>query len=126
MRSKRTSPRGHLLGQLGEREAERFLRRAGLRVVARGFRCRAGEIDLILRDGDTLVFAEVKTRCRTDWGTPAEAVGWRKRARIVRTAYWFLARFAGDPPPCRFDVVEVLWSGDREVRVRHIADAFRL
>src|SRR5947209_6203352 len=76
-----------LLGDRGERAAARYLRRQGLRVLVRGYRTRCGEIDLIARDGDTLVFVEVKARQR---GVPAEAVTAEKQRRITLAALHFL------------------------------------
>jgi putative endonuclease len=126
MTHRSVKPAGHTLGVRGERAAETFLLRAGLRLLARGFRCRAGEIDLVLRDGDTLVFVEVKTRRPSRFGRPADAVDRRKRRKLVRAASFYLAGLRGRLPPCRFDVVEVVSDVDDGLSVRHIPDAFRL
>ena len=113
------------LGRRAEDEAARFLEARGLRVVGRAFRTRAGEIDLVARDGEVLVFVEVKARTSLSWGRPAEAVGWRKRARLERAARFFLLRHALHPePPCRFDVVEVLARPGEPWAIRHHRDAF--
>jgi putative endonuclease len=93
-------------------------------IVARGFRARCGEIDLIARDGPVVVFVEVKTRSHDGFGRPAEAVSARKRARIARVASLFLAKAGWGEQACRFDVVEVVPVGTRW-QVRHIQDAFR-
>ena len=114
------------LGAAGEAEAERALRRVGLTILARRFRCRAGEIDLVALDGRVMVFAEVKTRRGARFGSPAEAVTARKREHMARAARVFLAAVGGDPPPCRFDVVEVLPGEDGVLVARHVRDAFRL
>ncbi|MEM9301181.1 MAG: YraN family protein [Pseudomonadota bacterium] len=95
-------------GARWERSAERHLAAAGLAPVARNYRCRFGEIDLIMRDGDILVFVEVRFRQRSAYGSGAETIGPAKIGRIARTARQFL----GDHPqfadlPCRFDVVSV-------------------
>ena len=119
----RRDPR-RLLGNAGEAAAERWLRRAGLVIVARGFRARCGEIDLIVRDGPVVVFVEVKTRTHDAFGHPAEAVTAIKRGRIARVAALFLARSGWDEKACRFDVVEVVPVG-AGWRVKHIPDAFR-
>jgi putative endonuclease len=113
------------LGEAGEAAAERWLRDAGLAIVARGFRARCGEIDLIATDGPVVVFVEVKTRTHGTFGPPAEAVTAGKRGRIVRVASLFLARWGWGERPCRFDVVEVVPVG-AGFRVRHIPDAFRV
>jgi putative endonuclease len=119
----RRDPR-RLLGNAGEAAAERWLRGAGLAIVARGFRARCGEIDLIARDGPIVVFVEVKTRTHGAFGRPAEAVTAQKRRRLARVASLFLARSGWGERACRFDVVEVVPVGARW-RVRHIPDAFR-
>ena len=120
----RRDPR-RFLGNAGEAAAERWLRRAGFAIVARGFRARCGEIDLIARDGALVVFVEVKTRTSDAFGRPAESVTARKRGRIARVASAFLARSGWAERACRFDVVEVVPVG-AGWRVKHIPDAFRL
>jgi putative endonuclease len=112
------------LGSAGEAAAERWLRGKGFEIVARGFRARCGEIDLIARDGAQLVFVEVKTRTSDVFGRPSEAVTARKRRRIARVASSFLVRNGWTESACRFDVVEVLPVG-AGWRVSHIPDAFR-
>ncbi|HZN02109.1 MAG TPA: YraN family protein [Candidatus Polarisedimenticolia bacterium] len=113
------------LGRRAEDEAARYLAERGMRLVARSFRARGGEIDLVVEDGETLVFVEVKARASLSWGRPSEAVGPVKRARMERAARLFLARRAGRPePPCRFDVVEVLARPGEPLRIRHLPDAF--
>lgn len=94
--------------------------------MARRFRLRSGEIDLIAERGDLVVFVEVKTRRGTRYGTPAEAVTHVKRERMARAALVFLCRTERLDRRTRFDVVEVYVEGDRIRRVNHIADAFRL
>ena len=123
-RSARRDPRRRL-GDAGEAAAEGWLRRAGLVIVARGFRARCGEIDLIARDGPVVVFVEVKTRAGGSYGRPSEAVTAVKRGRIARVASVFLARSGWGEKACRFDVVEVVPVGSGW-RVTHLPDAFRL
>ena len=111
-----------LLGDRGERAAARYLRRRGLRVLARGYRTRYGEIDLIARDGDTLVFVEVKARRR---GVPAEAVTAEKQRRITLAALHFLRRYGLLEVRCRFDIVAIVWPDGRgEPEIQHIPNAF--
>jgi putative endonuclease len=93
-------------GEIGEEKAARFLRRKGYKILTRNYRTRLGEIDIIAQKGGAVVFVEVKTRGRTDYGTPAEAVGARKRARLAAAAQEYL-QWNGTDAPCRFDVVEV-------------------
>jgi putative endonuclease len=113
-----------ILGLAGEAAAESRLRTLGLTIVARGFRARCGEIDLVARDGRIVVFIEVKTRSGTGFGSPAEAVTAEKRRRLARVASLFLVKSGWGHLPCRFDVVEVVPVG-ADFRVRHIEDAFR-
>ncbi len=111
-----------LLGDRGERLAARDLRRQGMRVLYRGYRTPQGEIDLIARDGQTLVFVEVKTRRQ---GTPAEAVTLIKQRRLTLAALHFLKRYGLLEQRCRFDVVAIVWPQDHlPPRIEHIRDAF--
>lgn len=112
-------------GRAGEEAAARHLETKGQRILERGFRTRDGEIDLVSRDGDTLVFVEVKTRAGTAHGRPAEAVDYRKRGRILRAARVWLHRHGATERPCRFDVVEVLTRHGSPDLVEHLPDAFR-
>jgi putative endonuclease len=90
-------------GASAEALAARFLESRGLRVVARNFRCRRGEIDLIARDGATLVFVEVRLRRSGGYGGAAESITAAKRARLDAAAQFYL--LGREPPPCRFDAV---------------------
>src|SRR3954465_14321004 len=92
-------------GEDGEDLAVRALERAGYAIVARRYRVRAGEIDIIARDGACLVFVEVKTRHTTRFGGGLAAITLRKRRKIVAVAMDFLARHRLDGVACRFDVV---------------------
>jgi len=91
-------------GGAAEEAAARFLSRKGLQVLARNYRTRLGEIDLVAREGETLVFVEVRLRSSARFGGAAESVDPRKRMRIASAARHFLARL-GREPACRFDVV---------------------
>lgn len=110
------------LGDRGERAAARYLRRKGLRIIVRGYRTRFGEIDLIARDGETLVFVEVKSRRR---GVPAEAVTPEKQRRITLAALHFLRKHRLLEVRSRFDIVAIVWPDGRdEPEIEHIANAF--
>ena len=91
-------------GIAAEALAERFLAGNGLHIVARNYRCRLGEIDLIARDGDTLVFVEVRLRRGRDFGGAAASITAVKRARLVNAAKLYLAGLSRTPP-CRFDAI---------------------
>lgn len=119
------------VGSRYEKRAAAFLERQGLTIVERNYRCRAGEIDIIARDGETCVFCEVKYRRTLAGGDPAEAVDWRKQRKICLAASWYLRerRIAQDVP-CRFDVV-ALWgemggNGEEKTKIRWIPDAFEM
>jgi len=99
---RRTS--AQVAGGEAEETAARFLERNGLEVVARNYRTRMGEIDLVAREGSTLVFVEVRMRTSARFGGAAASVDFRKRSRIEAAARHFLARLAHEPP-CRFDVL---------------------
>jgi putative endonuclease len=96
-----------VLGRIGEDLACRELERRGYAIVARRYRRRSGELDIIARDGDTTVFVEVKSRRGQAFGHPAEAVDFRKRRRIARLAKGYVIRHRLTDRPCRFDVVSI-------------------
>lgn len=91
-------------GALAEQLAAQFLQRRGLALVQRNYRCRYGEIDLIMRDGATLVFVEVRLRSRADFGGAAASIGAAKQGRLVRAARHYLSTLRS-LPPCRFDAL---------------------
>jgi putative endonuclease len=112
-----------LFGKVGEDLACRELERRGYAILARRWRRRAGEIDIIARDGAVLVFIEVKARDGCAYGAAAEAITARKRHRIVRLAMEYISRHRIGPCPCRFDVVAVDMDGEQPV-VRVFQNAF--
>jgi putative endonuclease len=103
------------LGKTGEDLACDELERRGYAILARRHRCRGGELDIIARDGRTLVFVEVKTRDTRAFGEAAEAVTWQKRRRIVRLASEYVMRHHLSHDPCRFDVVSIQFDDGRPV-----------
>ena len=102
-------------GKAGEELAGRELARRGYAIVARRHRSRGGELDIIARDGPTLVFVEVKARDSHAFGDAAEAVTWQKRQRIVRLASEYVLRHHLGEAPCRFDVVSIQFEDGRPV-----------
>jgi putative endonuclease len=111
------------VGRIGEEIACRELARRGYEIVARRYRRRGGEIDIVARDGQTLVFVEVKCRGSRSFGGPLEAVtGWKRR-RIVQVALDYLARHNVRECACRFDVVSVV-SGPDGPQVTIVRNAF--
>ena len=118
-----SSDRRQTLGELGETLACDELRRRGYAILERRYRTRYGEIDIVARDGDVLVFVEVKARVGSAFGTGAEAVTRFKQRRVARMAADFLVRRRLSDRPCRFDVVSVA-VGDGVPRIEVIAGAF--
>jgi len=120
--------RGQDPGSEGERLAGRFLRELGMRILQRNCGSRFGEIDIIARDGDEVVFVEVKTRTSGRWGEPVEAVTPAKVRRLRRAAEQFASRSRIRDYPLRFDVVTVLLdaSGGGSPEIRHYPDAFSI
>jgi putative endonuclease len=113
-------------GQLGERAARRHLKRKGLKFLTANFRSERGEMDLIFRDLDCLVFIEVKTRSSEDWTRPAAAVNAERRRRLTRTALDYLRLLKNPPVKIRFDIVEVLLESGHVHEVRHLPNTFAM
>lgn len=113
-------------GKLGERAAKKHLRKHGLKFLAANFRSAHGEIDLVFRDGDCLVFVEVKTRSSEDWTRPAAAVNAAKRRRLSQTALAYLRQLKNPQVKIRFDIVEVLLAEGKVREVRHLPNTFPL
>jgi putative endonuclease len=111
------------LGRRGERDAERYLKRCGYRILERNFRAAGAEIDLVAAESDTLVFVEVKARRGIATGTPQEAVDERKQRHIRRAAEIYVARNRAHDYPIRFDVVAIRMDGG-EAKFELLKDAF--
>lgn len=111
------------LGLNGEVAAARFLEAQGYTILGRNVRFRAGELDLVVRDGETLVFVEVKTRLSAKVGTGEEAITLAKQRQLTRLAEVYLAGLGGMQPLCRFDVVVVTAVGEGWA-CRHLPNAF--
>ncbi|MFC4930594.1 YraN family protein [Massilia sp. GCM10023247] len=107
-------------GRAGEQAALRYLSRQGLALVEANFTCQGGEIDLVMRDADTLVFVEVRQRADARHGGAAASITPAKIRRLVRAAQVYLQRFSA-LPPCRFDVVAI--DGDRLEWIRNAIEA---
>ena len=113
-------------GKLGEQAARRHLTRSGLKFLAANFRSQRGEIDLVFRENDCLVFVEVKTRSTEDWVRPAAAVNARKRRLLSQTALDYLKLLKNPAVKIRFDVVEVLLADGVVREIRHLPGTFPL
>lgn len=113
-------------GGAGEQIAADFLRQAGYQLLARNFRAKTGEIDIIVQKDGTIAFVEVKTRSNYNFGAPAEAVTYLKQRKIIRTALFYLKASANTDKPFRFDIIEVLLRPTPGARAacNHIVNAF--
>ncbi len=119
----RSTPATDPLGERGENLAAKYLRNQGYKILERNFRTPIGEIDIIARDGKTLVFVEVKSRVYDD-PTPEEQVNNAKQHQITKAAHMYLKRFGIPQPPARFDVVAVVWPARQPPIIRHTIEAF--
>jgi putative endonuclease len=115
----------YAFGELGERVAERWLRRRGWRIISRRFRSGHRDIDLVAERDGVVAFVEVKARRGARFGGPLESVNWRKRRELTRSAQVWVSRFGRPEDAYRFDVVGVLICGG-EAKVRHVENAFDL
>jgi putative endonuclease len=93
-------------GGAGEDSALRYLQKQSLRLVQRNFRCKGGELDLIMQDGESLVFVEVRKRAGKNFGGAAASITPAKQRRLIIAAQFYLQRYR-QTPPCRFDVVAI-------------------
>ncbi|MDB6067738.1 MAG: hypothetical protein JWR26_3946 [Pedosphaera sp.] len=123
-RAGETKPLAHQHGELGELAAKKHLSKQGLRFLTANFASKRGEIDLIFKDGDCLVFVEVKTRSSEDWTRPAAFVDARKRRLLSQTALDYLRLIKHPQVKIRFDIVEVLLSGSAVRELRHLPNSF--
>lgn len=113
-------------GKLGERAAKANLQAQGLKFLTANFRSARGEIDLVFRDDDCLVFVEVKTRSSEDWTRPAAAVNARKKRLLSQTAMDYVRLLKDPRVKIRFDIVEVLLADGAVREVRHLPNTFTL
>jgi putative endonuclease len=114
------------LGQWGERYCERYLRRKGFGYIARNFSINAGEIDLVMTDGDVLVFVEVKTRTSEEFSKAQDAVNYPKQKKMIMTARNFINRYSLGDKAVRFDVAAIILGEKGMPEVRHYENAFSI
>jgi putative endonuclease len=114
-----------LLGRWGEKHCQRFLKRKGLKTLTRNFSCKTGEIDLIMVAPDrTIVFVEVRTRADESFGSVESSITAPKKARLLRTARYFLTTHNIDDRPYRFDVITIVLGPKGRPQTRHYENAF--
>jgi putative endonuclease len=112
------------LGAQGEALAEAYLTQAGYEIIAKNWRCRDGELDLIARQAEMLVFVEVRTRRGSRLGTPEESITLAKQARLINLAHTYLADHAQPDDPWRIDVIAIVLNQRHELeRLDHIPAA---
>lgn len=111
------------LGDRGEAIAARHLRKLGFKVLIRNYRVRGGEIDIIARQGNLLIFVEVKTRQSDDFAPPYRQVTFRKQKRLKRAAGVYMAHY-DHRPQHRFDIVSIVWPDQGQPQIEHIPAAF--
>ncbi|MCX7872418.1 MAG: YraN family protein [Verrucomicrobiae bacterium] len=113
-------------GKYGENAAKKFLKSKGLKFLTSNYNSGRGEIDLIFRDGDCLVFVEVKTRDTSSWTRPEKAVDFRKRKALSRAAWDYIRLLKNPRLKFRFDIVEVITRNQQVQEIRHIENAFNV
>jgi putative endonuclease len=114
------------VGNRGEELAAAFLERNGIAVIERNYRCKGGEVDIVAKDGNTLVFIEVKSRKNLAYGVPQLAVTPFKQRQISKAALTWLGRNHQHEKPARFDVIAILLDSEYQHRIEHIRNAFEL
>ncbi|MFO7996099.1 MAG: YraN family protein [Dehalococcoidia bacterium] len=95
------------VGKLGEKEAQKFLKKRGYRIRETGFRCHHGEIDIIAQQKDCLVFVEVRTKSNLEFGTPEESVTQSKKTKLIASALTYIAKHQNLPSLWRIDVIAI-------------------
>lgn len=113
-------------GKFGEDLAADCLKKKGLKIIERNYRRKCGEIDIIARDNKTIVFIEVKTRTSTTYGSPFEAITFKKQQQIAMVAHDYLCRKKLSNQPARFDVIGITLLPQKETKIEIIQNAFWL
>ena len=112
------------LGQRGEALAAKALKRRGFEILERRWRCQLGEIDIVAKDGDTVVVVEVKTRARNDLFSPVDAVDAKKQRKLIQLAYAYARAHLTADVIIRFDVVGITKASGKRPILEHISNAF--
>jgi putative endonuclease len=112
------------VGKLGEKLAQKFLKKRGYHILETGFRCRSGEIDIVAQQKDCLVFVEVRTKSNLDFGTPEESITQGKKRKLITSALSYMSTHQGLPPAWRIDVVAIeIGSKGKAKRIELIENA---
>ena len=114
------------IGVMGEQLAANYLRKTGKKILCTNYRCRYGEIDIIARDQETILFIEVKSRTSNTFGPPAAAVTMHKQQQIIKTALYYLTEKNLSDTAVRLDVIAVLFQREQEPCIEYISNAFEI
>ena len=112
------------LGLKGEILAGKELEKRGYMILERNFTCKIGEIDIIAKNNNTLVFIEVRSRTKSDFGLPEESVNYKKQVKIREVAQYYLSKNNLHDVNCRFDVVGIVWESNKKIKMNLIKNAF--
>lgn len=128
MNSRGKLPEKQVLGNWGETLALEHLQARGYRLLARNWRCKAGEIDLIVQTptGTDIVFVEVRLRRRTRYGAGLDTVAWQKQRKLIKTAQWYLQSTRQLHLSARFDVISIEHEDGTNPQLEHIEHAFEV
>ena len=122
MEKRRIKLYNQTLGKIGEQKACKYLKIKGYYILERNFRCKMGEIDIIAKDKNEIVFVEVKTRTSFKYGIPCEAINYCKRKHISRVARYYILKNSLEDDVIRFDAIEVIVKD--KYYIHHIKEAF--
>jgi len=120
-----TKTKAQTIGQMAEDQACQYLLQQGLQLITRNYRCRMGEIDLIVRDKNNLVFVEVRYRKPSGFGSGAESVGYHKQQKLIKAAMHYI-QHKSVLLPCRFDVISMTPYSHKKPDIEWIKDAFQV
>jgi putative endonuclease len=123
---KRPTSLSYQRGQTGEKLAEEYLHSLGLKTILNNFRSPSGEIDIVMQDGDQIVFVEVKLRSSNDFGTPEQTLSESQIKRIAETALYYISEKIGKETDCRLDVVAISRDEGDVFKIVHYPDAVPL
>jgi len=113
-----------ILGEKGEKIAEKFLKKNHFKIIEKNYKNRYGEIDIIAMDGDYLVFVEVKTKSCADFSEPETWVDFKKQNQLIKLANFYLSEKDFNDINCRFDVIGITLGKDNKEKIVHIENAF--